>query len=278
MSVAIVVDSAAAIPDDLSAELGIGIVPMHVVVDGHETLDSELSTDALLAALQSGPLSTSGPNPIEFVAAITRARGDGRDEVIVLTLSSEMSSTYNAAVTAAASHGKTRVIDTRTAAGGEGLVAVAAARAARTTNSAEAVETITRTVIDRVRVIAVVDDLGYLARSGRVPGIAQRAASALRVRPLFEFRNGNAHALTPAHGDRAAMRRIIARCLDDRPSDGATLHAAVMQAQESEQSHALLHALLEAEPRTDWFFGSFGPVMLAHVGPGLWGLAWWWET
>ena len=251
---------------------------MGLVIGERAVPDTEVSTAELLARLPSGEITTSGPTPGDFSAAIAQVL-ERADEVLVLTLSAEMSSTYASAELAAhLASGSVRVLDTGSAAGGEGLVALAAARAAAEGAPIGRVEATARAVIERVHLMATVDDLDHLARSGRVPAIASRAASTLNVKPLFEFRHGQVRSLAPARGQRSARRHIVERCLADRPSTGhPSLHLAALDAEATDRARALLDDVLAAVPDADWFIGSFGPVMLVHVGPGLSGLAWWWE-
>ena len=278
MTVAVVVDSAASLPAEVAEQHGIHVVPMSLIFGDRAVADRDLSTDELLARLPAGDVSTSGPTPGDFATVISQAQ-ERADEVLVLTLSAEMSSTHASAELAARlSSGSVRVIDTGTAAGGEGLVAIAAARRAAEGASIDEVEETVRTVIDRVHLVATVDDLEHLVRSGRVPAVAGRAAGTLRVRPLFEFRHGQVHLLAPAVGERAARRHILERCLADRPPTGAArLHLGALDARATDRARALLDDVLAEVPDADWFIGPFGPVMLVHVGAGVSGLAWWWE-
>ncbi len=278
MTVAVVVDSAASLPADLAEAHGIVVVPMGLVVEGRAVRDDAVSTDDLLTLVARGDVSTSGPSPGDFATAIEQAL-ERADDVLVLTLASGMSSTYSSAELATRLvEGSVRVVDTRTAAGGEGLVALAAARRAAAGGSIDEVEAAARVVIDRVHLVATVDDLGHLVRSGRVRAIAGRAADTLHVKPLFEFRHGEVHSLTPAVGELAARRHIVERCLAGRPPTGRSqLHVAALDAQATDRARALLDDVLAEVPDADSFIGSFGPVMLVHVGPGVSGLAWWWE-
>ena len=280
MTTAIAVDSAASLPRDLVERYGIEVVPMTVIIDGQSRPDSEVTTEELLARLPGGGVTTSGPNPGEWTSAIERAL-ERADEVVVLTVSAAMSSTYGTARLGASTAGDTvRVVDTRSAAGGEGLVALAAARLAEQgATAAEIVAEITG-VIDRMHLVATVDSLDHLVRSGRVANITGAAAHAMRVNPLFEFRDGAARALHPAIGRRAAEQRIVHSCVASRPRDAATskLHVAALEAACPARARSLLTAVLDEIPDAEAFIGSFGAVMLVHVGPGLVGLAWWWET
>lgn len=279
MTVAVVVDSAAALPTELVVRHHIEVVPMTIVVDGVPRPDTDVDLEALVRDHDLRELSTSGPSPGEFARVVESALA-GADEVVVLTVSARMSTTYESAVIGARAvdPSRVRVVDTATAAGGEGLVALAAARSAAAGATADEVEAAARTVMERVRLVATLDRIDHLVRSGRVPGLAGAAAGMLHVNPLFEFRHGAARPLRPAMGPTAAEHRIVGQCLSGRPRVPASrLHASVLHALAPGRAGSLLGALREAVDDLEVFVAPFGPVMTVHVGPGLVGLAWWWE-
>lgn len=274
MTVAVVTDSAAALPPDLVAAMGVTVVPMWLSVDGIPSREGEIPLEDLVNGVEA---KTSGPTPGEFETAI-RSRLDGADGVIVLTIASTMSSTHQAAELAAREVGdRVRVVDTTTAAGAEGLVVLAAARAAAAGALLDDVEAAARQVIERVRLVAMVPNLDHLVRGGRVPGIAGWAGKRLGIAPLFEFADGRARPLRPAFGVEAAFDRIVAGWRRSRPDEPATLHVAALHALAPDSAARLLEAVrAETEPETA-FVSEFGSVMVVHTGPGLVGLSWWWE-
>ena len=173
--------------------------------------------------------------------------------------------------------GPVRVVDTETAAGAEGLVVLAAAVRAH-----GGVRRSTRSRPPRCTCASGcawwprVDSLDHLVRSGRVPGIAGRAGRGLGLNPLFEFRRGHPKPLRPALSRQAALDRMVAALLNSRVP-GARLHVAALHAGAPEPAERLLEQVrAEIEPATA-FLGSFSPVMVVHTGPGLVGLAWWWD-
>lgn len=272
MTVAVVTDSAAALPAELVARDHVTVVPMRLTVEGESVRDDERDLDEFLAA---GDVSTSGPNPAEFEAAIrSRLTGDG---VIVLTIAGSMSSTYQAAVVAARAVGdNVRVVDTLTAAGAEALVVLAAARAASAGATLDDVEIAAKQVIEQVRLVATVPSLDHLVRSGRVPNIAGWAGRRLGISPLFEFGGGKARPLRPALSFDAALDRIVG-LFRRSASAHARAHVVALHAAAPEAAARLLEEVeAHAEP-ANAFVGTFGPVMVVHTGPGLVGLAWWWE-
>jgi DegV family protein with EDD domain len=227
-------------------------------------------------ALPPSEVTTSGATPAGFTDAITAAGTD--DGVLVLTIAASMSSTYEAARLAAdeLDSPRVRVLDTATAAGAEGLVAVYAARAALAGLPLDEVEEAARTAIAEVRLLATVDSLDRLIASGRINGLAGRAGRLVNVNPMFEFRGGTVHPMRPAFTRDAALERIIARWRRSRV-EGARLHVAALHALDHDAAdHLLKQVVEEAEPATA-FVGSFSSVMVAHTGGGLAGLAWWWE-
>jgi DegV family protein with EDD domain len=272
--VAIVTDSAAALPAEIVADRHIEVVPMWLTIDGVPVRENDMP---LAEVLTHGDVKTSGPAPGEFEKAVKEQSRATDDGVLVLTIASTMSSTYEAAVVGArAAGGLVRVVDTTTAAGAQALVVLAASDAARAGGSLDDVEAAARVAMQQVRLVATVPNLDHLVRSGRVPNIAGWAGRRLGIAPLFEFRDGGAHPLRPALGVPAALDRIIGRWRRER-EDGARLAVAALHAQaEAEARWLLEHVEAEADPDVA-FLGSFGTVMVAHTGPGLVGLAWRWH-
>jgi DegV family protein with EDD domain len=274
MTVAIVTDSAAALPVDLVSRWGITVVPMWLTIDGQPELEGSRPLATLLE--QPGVL-TSAPAPGEFEAAVKEALRHAH-AVVVLTLAEAMSASNEAARVGTASFDdNVVVVDTGSAAGGQALVVLAAAAAAaRPGATLGDVVQRAASVAERVRLVATLPSLDHLVRSGRVPGIAGWAGKRLGIHPLFEFRGGAVHRLRPALSGEAAAERIVALVRRSAPRNGR-LHVAALHAiAPSSAAHLLTRITEQVEP-DDAFVGEFGPVMVVHTGPGLSGLAWWWD-
>ena len=298
--VTVVTDSAAALPDDVVVRLGVRVVPLWLAIGDERYRDGEIALDEMVARFDE-PISTSAPSPGEYAEVIASARRDG--PVVVLTVSQRMSSSFESAVLAAKlvaddavrvggagapdpavvppddPRGVT-VLDSGTAAGAQALVVLAAAEAAAAGADATAVVRAAERVAGRVRLVASVADLERLAASGRVPGAAQRIGDRLGVRPLFEFRDGRARPLRPAFSAEVARERIVQRCLADAPRrvpQPGRLHVAVLHALDPAAADDLERRVRILEPAS-CLVGPFSPVMVAHTGRGLAGLAWWWDT
>lgn len=276
MTVAVVTDGAAAIPRPLAAAHGVAVVPLHLVVGDDVFDDGDITLAELLDRWDEG-VTTSAPSPGEFLTAVS---GRGADEVVVLTVSRAMSGTWNAARLAAESADvPVTTIDTETAAGAQALVVLAAADAAAAGADRATVAATAREVIARVRLVAVVDGLDHLVRTGRVPGVAGWAGRQLGLQPLFELRQGRIRRLRPVAGRDAALDRIVGECVGDGPGAGpdGRLHVVAMHADAPDAAETLAKRVRQdVEPATELVV-EFSPLMAAHTGPGLVGLAWWWQ-
>lgn len=272
MSVTIITDSAASLPVELARERGVVVVPLRLRLADVELRDGEWEVAEVLRRAGTD-VTTSGPPPGEFTEAIEAA---GEDGALVLTIASAMSSTHDAArLGASLASRPVEVVDTGTAGGAEGLVVLSAAERAAQGASLEDVVAAAREAVRRVRLVAAVEGLESLVRSGRVPQIAGWAGRMLGLRPLFEFRSGSVRRLAPATGKEQAINSMLRRWRRDRQPDAA-LHLAVLHALDPEGAAEILSRIeSEMAPKTA-FVGEFSPVMAVHTGPLL-GLAWWFE-
>jgi DegV family protein with EDD domain len=274
MSVTVITDSAAALPPDLVASTGVRVVPMWLTVNGEPEPEGRRSLEELVTI---DDITTSAPTPGEFETAVKDALS-ASDGVLVLTIASSMTATYQSAVIAAkAIGGPVRVVDSKNAGGAEALVVLAAADAASRGATLDEVEARALVVIERVRLVATIPTLDHLVRGGRVPGIAGWASGRLGINPLFEFRGGKVRRLRPALSREAAIDRIVG-LVERSHVDGARLHVAALHALALDTANELLARVSQHEHPTTAFIGEFGPVMVVHTGPGLAGLAWWWEA
>lgn len=274
MAVSIVTDSAASLPPEVAAEADITVVPMSLTIGGRGYRDGEVDLEEVLRRFDEG-VTTSGPSPGQILEAIEERTGP--DGTLVLTVAATMSSTHDAALVAAGlCSGDVRVLDTATAAGAQGLVVLAAAERARAGGTLDDVEAVARHAARRVRLVAALPSLEWLVRSGHVPGVAAWAGRSLGLHPLLEFRGGRVRPLRPALSDGAAVHRVLDAWRRSRPEAGG-LRVAALHALAPRRAAELLEAVrAEFEPATA-IVGAFGPVMVVHTGPGLFGLAWWWE-
>ncbi len=276
----VVTDSAAALPGDILAELDIVVVPIGLSVDGRKVVPGEvapLGADTPGAG-PPGKTTTSAPTPGDYLSVFDRL--EAADGCLVVTVSGQLSGCLQSATLAAEmTQAPVVIVDSQSAAGGQALVALAAARSIKQSSDIQAAAQSARRVASGVRLIGVLSEVKYLARTGRIPAWAGWAADKAHIKPIFEIRRGEIKRLRPAHSVSAAHRRIMERLRQSQPSGGRPdLHVAVVHAQAPQDAQSLLDQINSEYTPATQLVGSFGEALQAAAGPGVSGLAWWWQT
>lgn len=283
-SVAIVVDSAASLPDGIANTSGLYVVPMTLFINGKTYLDGIdiTSTEFYRLLKESGDdlPKTSAPTPGTFLEAFRNA-AESYDSIICLTVASRFSASAQSARTAAETaksempNLRVEVIDSKCAAGAEALLAIETLRAAQSGMAFDEVRDVALRVIAKVRLLAFVDTMYYLWKSGRVPMIAHAGTSLLKIKPVFELYQGEIQSLARPRTRRRATDKLMG--LMTEKVGGASIHASVMHANAPEDAEALRKRIRTEFDCKDLFVSEFTPVMGAHIGPGMMGVAFWRE-
>ncbi len=284
--VAVVVDSAASLPADMGPpeKTQLYVVPMQLFIEGKTYRDGrDLKPAEFYRMLQSmaGVPTTSGPSPADFLDAF-RAAAQGASSVLCLTVSPRFSSTYYSAL-AAAQEAKEAipqvpivVLNTESAAGSEGLIAMQAWRAAQQGGGLQEVVAAAQEVMSKVSLLAFLDTLYYVWKSGRVPKVAYLGTSLLQIKPLFELYHGEIRSVARARTTPRATERLL-KLMRQRVRSGR-IHATVMHADALAAAEQLRQKVEAEFTCEEMFISEFSPVMGTHTGPGVLGVAFWTEA
>ena len=277
--VAVVTDSTSYLPDDLIARYGLHVVPLYVVFGGDRTVPETEITDypaffEELRTAESLP-TTSQPSVGDFTAVYEPLLADGRD-VVSIHISGGLSGTPEAARQAAEAlerDGKggerVRVIDSTTAAGGLGMLVLAAGSAAAAGGTIDEVEARAAEARADLKMWFALDTLEFLKRGGRIGAASAWIGSTLKVKPILTVES----EMTPVERVRTSGR-MFERMLDyarQRHDSGADLWA-VQHINAPEQCKRLEDACREIFGREPLMVSEIGPVLSAHTGPGLLGV------
>ena len=193
----ILTDSTADILPHEAARLNLELVPLQVSFENGETCRDGLDltpTNFTQGLVQCGKLpTTSQPSPGAVLSTSSRAAGD---EIIAILLSSQISGTYQSAQIAAETcgYGKIYLVDSQNATLGEQLLVRLALRLrAEGAPAGQIVETLEREK-HKIRLIAVVDDLKYFRKGGRLSGAGGLAGSLLGIKPVVSVQGGKVGA------------------------------------------------------------------------------------
>ncbi len=266
MAVVVVTDSASRVPPDVAADLGIRIVPLHILVDG---ADLREGIDEVPLDIYDRHATTAGASPAELCQAYEGALLDsGGDGVVAVHISAALSGTFGAAQQAAQQLGdKVRVVDSHTTAMGTGFAALAAARSAAVGTDLDSVVVEASSAAARSHGFIVVHRLDNLRRSGRIGGAAAWLGTALSLKPLLRIDEGKlvlAQRVRTASKATATMIERVAELVGDRQAAIAVHHVANADGA-AEVAAALAERLPACHPAV---VSDLGAVLALHVGAG----------
>jgi DegV family protein with EDD domain len=276
---AVVTDTTAYLPEELVAEYGIRRVSLYVTLDGEQRRESEISGAEYddfyerLRRSDSGA-TTSQPSVGDFTSAYEPLLAEGRD-VVSIHISAGISGTCQAATQARqelidSGKGGERieVWDSRTACGGQGLMALAAANAAaRGASGPETIEAVER-ARRSLRSWFAIDTLEYLRRGGRIGAAQAWLGSALQIKPILTLEE----EITPVERVRTrrrAFERLVEFAREQRQAgaDGWV----VQHIHDADTARRLVDECRQVFGSDPVFVSEIGPVIGAHIGPGLLG-------
>jgi DegV family protein with EDD domain len=277
-STAIVCDTTAYIPDELIERHSIHRISLYVTLDGDTRPEIEIDDyPAFFRRLRDSEegASTSQPSVGDFLAVYEPLLGEGKD-VVSIHLSAGISGTCESALQArqqlideGRGGERVNVVDSRSACGGQGMLTLAAAAVAEAGGTAEEVLDRVQRTREALRMWFAIDTLEYLRKGGRIGAAQAWIGSALKIKPILTLEE----EITPVERVRT-RRRALERMVDfARERHDAGADAWIVQYIQDEDAASTLadhcRDIFGTEPI---FISEIGPVIGAHVGPGLLGV------
>ncbi len=277
-NVAVITDTDSSLPADVAAQTGIYQVPITVQF-GQETFESNYQIDdarLFVRIDREGKLpTTAAPSPGAFIKAYQAAFEAGADGIVCVCVSSQISATYAAALTACDEFpGRPiKVIDSRLLSMSQGFMALAAADAARSGVSADEVVAHASDVGGRSYLYVALATLKYLAMSGRVGHLAAGLGNLLNIKPILTVREGKLDLLEKVRTRSKAWARLLELIqteLKGRSMEQlALLHVCAQdQAREFEQ---ILRSHIPCPEKV--YYAELTPGLSVHSGSGVVGVA-----
>lgn len=273
MSIRIVTDSSCDLPQGVADTLGIVIVPLSIRFGDDEYIDrTTITTDRFWQLCSSSKElpQTAAPSPGQFLEAFRDLSNQGATGIVVISLSSSLSFTMQSAVNAAKEmEGQipVRVIDSRNASLGVGLIAVECAERAREGDSLEAIAELADSLVPRTHVFGALDTLENLRKGGRIGGAKAMLGTALSVKPLIEVRNGEVEEA----GKQRTRGKALAALIETLRNAGKVERLGVLHAQ-CPDIDDFVAKVREVYPG-DIMIGDIGAVIGTHAGQGTIGIA-----
>lgn len=269
MSVKIIVDSTVDLAPEIRSKVS-AVVPLCVRFGDEEYKDGVTITAQkfyeMLVCSEELP-TTSQPTPADFADAYERATSDG-SEVVVITISSRLSGTYQSATIAAEDYeGKVFVVDSRTAAIGSGILTEYALKLAEQGMSGEQILNTLMAARRRIRLYAVVDTLEYLKKGGRLNAAVAVVGGLLNIKPLICVEEGEIKVVGTARG----MKKAYAMLSGEASKNGGVDHSMPIMLAYTGESDENLRRYMDENTRLwspDTKTTIVGATIGVHAGPG----------
>jgi DegV family protein with EDD domain len=275
---AIVADTTSYLPADLIAEHDVHLVSLYVGIEGNLERESDITDlDDFYERLRvSGEgVTTSQPSVGDFTSVYEPLLEQGKD-IVSVHISSGISGTAESAGQArerleAEGKGGERIhiVDSATAAGGTGLVLLAAMNAVAAGADGRAAAEAANESRKTLKLWFAVDTLEYLRRGGRIGAAGAWLGTTLKIKPILTFEE----EIEPVERVRTRSRSVdrllsYARQRHDDGADGWVVQH-IQDPASAEKMVADCREIFGCDPV---FVSEIGPVLGAHAGPGLVGV------
>lgn len=277
-STAVVADTTSYLPRELLDKHDVREVSLYVGLEGKQDRESDITDlhdfyERLRVSDQT--VTTSQPSVGDFISVYEPLLAEGK-EIVSIHLSSGISGTCESAMQArerltAEGKGGERIeiCDSRTGAGGMGLMILAAAHAAEKGANAVGAKEIADAAREDLRIWFAVDTLDYLRRGGRIGAARAWIGTTLKIKPILTLEE----EITPIERVRTRSRSFERMVDYGRQRHEAGADAWVVQhVQDPENAQRLVDACKPIFGSDPVFTSEVGPVIGAHVGPGLLGI------
>jgi len=272
----VVTDSSAYIPPEAQEGLNIAVIPLWLLWDGKSYQDGlDIFPAEFYRRLKEAKTlpTSSQPSAQEFADFYLNVAADS-DAIVSVLVSSKISGTIASAEAAVAEHPEldVRIVDSYSASMGLGFSVLAAARAAAEGKSVDEVVSVAENMRERVNILFVVDTLEYLHKGGRISGGKRLLGSALNIKPILQFEEGQIRPLSQARTKRKALNQLL-DIVQERLGEKSMQESAVMDVDASEEGDMVAEMVRERFDPSVLHRATVSPVVGTHVGPGTVGIA-----
>lgn len=273
-SFAVITDSGADITDDDMERLDIHMVPCRIQFGDRGYLDKvSITSDEFYAELENNPHhpTTSQPAPGDFRRQFQFLASHFND-VLSITLTSAASGTFEGAQSAAKrskAPGRIHVVDSLNASMGQGQLTILAAECAVAGLSVEETVRIIEDQVPKVRTFALLKDLRYAVRGGRLPQWVKTVADLMRVIPIICVKPDGRIGLGGCLLGRRNRIVKFAKFIASHVGDGEIVEIGIGQAICPEDAEELERELRQRIPSIDKLKTcALGTGLGVHGGPG----------
>ena len=272
-NIALITDSTCDLPQNYLNQYNIEVVPLTIVWGDEQFRDGvDLKAEDFYQRLASDPVipTTSQPTPAEMVQVYEKAKENGAEEIVILTISSAMSGTHESAKKGAELVDiPVHVQDSKSNTMSLGWQILAAARAREAGGDVQAMLSAAKQARDSMVLMISLDTLEYLHKGGRIGGASRFIGTMLNLKPQITV---NHHSGEVEGGRRSRTRK---KALEDLYADffdqidtGKILRVAVLHNAALEEAQEIKDRIQGEFQPEELILGFVSPALGVHTGPG----------
>ena len=275
--IAILVDSGADIPKNLLEKYNIYVLPLKVIYKDKEYSDGvDITPQEMYKRLETEIPTTSLPSGGEINAMFDKIKSDGYEKLLVVTISSGLSGTYNYISLLASQYDGLDifVLDTKNIGIATGFNAIQAGEYIKEEMDWN---TLTRTVTNNVsksKIFFTLDTLEYLHKGGRIGLVTSVLGSALNIRPIISCNdNGIYYTVEKVIGRKRSIKKLINLTLNF-VKDSDKYNVSIIHGNAEKEAMEIKSELMSKLPHCNIYTeGQISPALGVHTGPGALGIA-----
>jgi DegV family protein with EDD domain len=269
--VAIVVDSTAYITPELVEKYDLHVIPLIVNWEGKGYRDNvDIKPEEFYTRLKTAKEmpTTSQPSAGEFFEVFSKL-AESYDSIVTVVISSELSGTLASAQAARdmMPDFPIELVDSRSTTMGLGFMVLAAAQAVENGADHKEAAEVARSIVDKMRLIFVLDTLEFLHRGGRIGGAQRFIGSMLAIKPLLHLEDGKVESLASVRTKRKAVKHMI-DVFEEEVKGSSNVRAAVLNTLAMAEAEKVAAEVKQRINPIELSIVDLSPVIGTHVGPG----------
>ncbi len=267
----IITDGTCDIPNP--EDYGIDVVPILIFYNGKQITSDKLvgsTREEVMKYVYDAEAKTSQPSPKMFLEAYERAEKEGHKDAVVITISSGLSGTYNAASLAKKLFEKTHkmkihLIDSKTGGYILGHLVLKAVEFSKKLDTESVVKKIEE-FMDKLYTFGIIESLRNAVKSGRIPVLKGMIANALSIKPMFELRDGKIVQMKSGFLSRKGKIERMIEHMKKKITGKITL--VILHGNVLEEAKKLLDEAKKNFDVVESHISELSPALLLHLGPG----------
>lgn len=250
----IIVDSCFDMNDDLMKSDIFETVPLTIIIDDDEIIDKELNIHNLIKKMKNSKnaIKTACPSPHDFLHAFSRNKSS-----FVITLSKELSGSFNSAMMAAKQLKETypekfvHVFNSKSAAAAQSLIGMKIKHLMEQKHSDNEIVEKTNNYISKMKTYFILESLDNLVKAGRMSKVKAHIASILHISPIMgDDGNGEIRLVEMVRGKKKSFKRLV-EIIGEQEIDFENRILGISQCNALEKAEDLKKAILEKYPFKD---------------------------